>query len=113
MDNSNNEELEEICRHNVESNMLNDIDINKTELNAYVALMPFFKEILCIYQGNCNLENLKLVEAYFDKQVGLMKNKINDNRKCPSNLGHNYISSHIIRIWNITISAPTLFVPIK
>ena len=40
-DDGNDEKLEENFRRNVESNVANEGDVNKTQLNAYAVLMPF------------------------------------------------------------------------
>ena len=83
-------------RRNVYSNVLNDNEVNKTELNVYSVLMPFFKELLGVYQGNCKMGDLQVVQAYFNKIIGIMKQRVNEKKMLPSIGGSPFISTNVV-----------------
>ena len=92
----NDEELEEMFRRIVESNVANEGDVNKTQLNAYEVLMPFFKELVGIYQGNCEMGDLLAVQGFFNQQIGIMKRRVNAKRNIASNESDQFMSSNIV-----------------
>ena len=95
-DYGNDEELEEMFRRNVDSNVTNDVDENKTELNAYSVLMPLFKELMVVYQGNCTMGDLLADQNFFNKQIGVMKQRVNEKKMIPSNESNHFISSNVV-----------------
>ena len=58
--------------------------------------MPFLKEMIGVYQGNCNMGDLKLVQYFFNNQVGMMKSRINEKQVVSSNSGNHFISSNVV-----------------
>ena len=46
--------------------------------NVYSQLITSFKEVVNVYEGNCNKEDVELILKFFQTKVGEMKSRVNN-----------------------------------